>query len=1519
MSINNAIELEAVTVSEEDENGQGPPDHAGEQGPPDHAGEQGPPDHAPAPGYGDTEYAWLGVFPETIEGEINPTLSLLAGEEYTVEWTNTTDTSHNFVMVDDNGEEIVASDDTSEEGESEIVEFTATEEMAAYYCDSHPDQMGGEIVVESAREAVFEVSDLDPTETTIDQGESIEISATIDNTGDDDGTQEISLVIDDETVDSQELTLDAGNDETVTFEEIGTSDFELGEYTFLVTTEDDVASGTLIIEDDGEVRWHRDLDVSVNPEEATNWNNYEITKILDQGDFMDIDVAPDGRVFYVTRGHQNTGGTEEELFEVGYVDPDTGEHEIVFERETFTATQSGADDIDTNTRETGGQGLALDPNFEDNGYIYLNYHPRLDEMDDIGPSPYDEFWDGEVQNFGYKVVSRFEKTSDGIDPESETEIIRIPQQYDSCCHHGGNLEFGPEGNLWISVGDDSEIVDDWSGLDDREVMHPAYDVARTSGNTADLRGSILRITPKADGDYAVPEGNLKEIHENRLGEEFDDEEFRPEIFSLGYRNPYVISVDDHTGFLFTGEYSPGFGSWDDSERGPSGIAGFRLIDEPDFAGWPFFQGYYSHRRFDYDTEELGQPYWIDRPRNTSRNNTGIEYLPPFEPDLIWQPQNGQDNPDHYVPPAWADMPRPDEVTWPELQGSGGNNAGPTYRYSDDYSANALPPYFEGNQFAITSYGTHQSIWYITLNEDGSVNVDEFLPDAPWVGQTPHHMEIGPDGRAYVSNYGDGFYMVEYQGPPPEWEAPPEEEWPARVEPSEDGLGIEPPEDATILWDGDETTLADWEHSDWSPGGDEPTGADAQWIEEDGYFETVPESGDLRPAIDGIGSGLGDYHLHVEWRLPEGVDDTGNSGVFMMERYEIQILDDGDWDPEQLAGTYYLAGAPLSLPLRSRGEWNEFDIFWRTPEFEDEEVVRYPQLTVFFNGVPTKYHFDVPGPNWGGINDFDDEEFGHPTDEDGEFAEEWPFFLQEHGDIVQFRNIWCRDIPERSVEIDQPDELPTYDTSAGEGDPERIDAGGPGTTGEAPEDAEVLIEDSLTLEPGKGDWESDDEYGDAQFHIEYQIPEDVDGEGPWRGSSGALMMGNYEINIVDTWENPVAADEWAGSYTHQAAPHHDAVREPGEWQHLDILWQAPRFEDGTVSQPAQVTALLNGVAVQTRLEVDGPNNGVAVREYSEHGEKALRLREDGDEIQFRNTWVRSFESSENGEDEPPEELSLPYGLDAGGVQTGTVEVDGLQFDESHDDNEFTSVTGDISVSAPSDPAPEDLEFDGTNNDLLYASEIHGEEFGLEIDVPEGTYDVTLHFSEWPHFEDDQVPRLQNVYLQDDLVLEEFECLRGEAQVKTFKGIEISDEQLSIGLEVHPDSEDAYAKINGLEIHETDDDDPIPDEAVEPNTAIELDGQTSGWVGIKPDDIADEENPELVLIEGEEYEIGWTTGDGGNHNIAIWDEDDNIIDDLSTEVTNDPGDEQWLQFEATSEMYQYVCEPHESMMVGDIDIR
>jgi hypothetical protein len=109
-----------------------------------------------------------------------------------------------------------------------------------------------------------------------------------------------------------------------------------------------------------------------------------------------------------------------------------------------------------------------------------------------------------------------------------------------------------------------------------------------------------------------------------------------------------------------------------------------------------------------------------------------------------------------------------------------------------------------------------------------------------------------------------------------------------------------------------------------------------------------------------------------------------------------------------------------------------------------------------------------------------------------------------------------------------------------------------------------------------------------------------------------------------------------------------------------------------------------------------------------------------------------------------------------------------------------------------------------------------------------------------------------------------------------------------------------------------------EALEPDTRIEFDAQTNGWVGVEPEEIADEENPTLTLQDGESYEIGWEEGDGSQHNIELVDEDDEVVEDYETEESDEGGDDQFIEFDATDEIAEYVCRPHENTMRGTIEI-
>ncbi|HYG23842.1 MAG TPA: DUF1080 domain-containing protein [Verrucomicrobiae bacterium] len=161
---------------------------------------------------------------------------------------------------------------------------------------------------------------------------------------------------------------------------------------------------------------------------------------------------------------------------------------------------------------------------------------------------------------------------------------------------------------------------------------------------------------------------------------------------------------------------------------------------------------------------------------------------------------------------------------------------------------------------------------------------------------------------------------------------------------------------------------------------------------------------------------------------------------------------------------------------------------------------------------------------------------------------------------------------------------------------------------------------------KGDIFTREEFGDVQLHLEFATPSVVKGTGQGRGNSGVFLMGRYEIQILDCYENLTYADGTIGAIYGQYPPLVNACRPPGQWQTYDILFTAPRFEaNGTLKSPAYVTALLNGVLVQNHQSLMGPTGWRAVAKYTQHPATGpISLQDHGNPTRFRNIWVRRLE-------------------------------------------------------------------------------------------------------------------------------------------------------------------------------------------------------------------------------------------------------------------------------------------------------
>ncbi|MDR1224418.1 MAG: DUF1080 domain-containing protein [Tannerella sp.] len=166
--------------------------------------------------------------------------------------------------------------------------------------------------------------------------------------------------------------------------------------------------------------------------------------------------------------------------------------------------------------------------------------------------------------------------------------------------------------------------------------------------------------------------------------------------------------------------------------------------------------------------------------------------------------------------------------------------------------------------------------------------------------------------------------------------------------------------------------------------------------------------------------------------------------------------------------------------------------------------------------------------------------------------------------------------------------------------------------------------AMTVTQGGGSIETKRSFGDIQFHIEWRIPADVQGEGQNRGNSGIHFQRLYEVQILDCYENrnPTYVDGTAGSIYTQSPPLVNSCRKAGDWQSYDIVYMAPRFNsDGAVEIPARITVFQNGVLIQNNFILKGTTYDHSG--YKPHDKLPFQLQDHGNAISFKNIWVREL--------------------------------------------------------------------------------------------------------------------------------------------------------------------------------------------------------------------------------------------------------------------------------------------------------
>lgn len=371
--------------------------------------------------------------------------------------------------------------------------------------------------------------------------------------------------------------------------------------------------------------------------------------------------------------------------------------------------------------EEGLMGLIAHPDYETNHWIYMYYADPAEAK---------------------HVLARWELHGDSLYADTKKIVLEVPTQRETCCHTGGGMVFDKDGNLYLTVGNNTGNPNNGTAGFDERPGRESWDDQRAAGSTNDLRGKILRIHPEDDGSYTIPEGNLFPKGTDKT---------KPEIYTMGHRNPWRLSIDNKNGFIYWGEVGPDASR--DSTIGPRGYDEFNQARKAGFFGWPYFIGNnipYSLQN--YETNTVGAKADATHPVNNSPNNTGLTELPLPQSALIWYPYSNSE-----------EFP---------LVGSSGRSAtgGPVFRKADFKNAlRPFPSYFEGKWLIVEFM--RGWIMTVTMDEEGNFkSMERFLPKENF--SSAIDMQFGPDGDLYVLEYGSAWFRgndnarivkIEYNG------------------------------------------------------------------------------------------------------------------------------------------------------------------------------------------------------------------------------------------------------------------------------------------------------------------------------------------------------------------------------------------------------------------------------------------------------------------------------------------------------------------------------------------------------------------------------------------------------------------------------------------------------------------------------------------------------------------------------------------------------------------------------------
>ncbi len=297
---------------------------------------------------------------------------------------------------------------------------------------------------------------------------------------------------------------------------------------------------------------------------------------------------------------------------------------------------------------------------------------------------------------------------------------------------GGQIDFDAQGNLYLSTGDDTNPFqsDGYTPIDERPDRNPAFDAQRTSANTNDLRGKLLRIRVGKNGGYTVPTGNLFEPGTPNT---------KPEIYAMGLRNPFRFAVNRENGDIYLADYSPDNPA-PNPLRGPAGHGKWTVIREPANYGWPYCAtAELPYVDYDFATGLSGATFDCANPVNESPNNTGLRELPPVTQPMVWYPSSACRR-------SSRSSARAASARWAAPHTTSTRKNKSPYKWPEYYDG--VPLFFEWTRDYVKEF---------RLDQAG--NLAEIIPVLPsFVFDNPMSIEFGPDGALYVLEYGDGFFF-----------------------------------------------------------------------------------------------------------------------------------------------------------------------------------------------------------------------------------------------------------------------------------------------------------------------------------------------------------------------------------------------------------------------------------------------------------------------------------------------------------------------------------------------------------------------------------------------------------------------------------------------------------------------------------------------------------------------------------------------------------------------------------------